>query len=355
MPFGYLETTYIDFPANVDESYIRGLENQEGMPFTEVISEADNRLGALNGSLDPLLADLLTTTTEPTADDTAPVAFTIEQRTERTIGRPQISDESAHMLPITGYDIALGFTEDFLMTAPRRRILNQLDGVIAGFRHLYRKVALTRLTSDAEVPVDKKTSATSPGFAGSGTSSNVFVRPFPDGSALSGGYTLYWRAATSARDVTLKAMRDALLRWQPGPFDLIGSASEIAAIALLADFVPAGSTLVRPGQNTAEALVDPSIYLGVYDKNIRVRLPVLDWTTANVSMFKSYGPLNPANPLAWRYNEKRGRAAFLRYRSLFPLDNAVFIQDFGVGVNNRVAAANAYFASSGSYTPPTIA
>lgn len=354
MPRGYLDTTYIDFPANIDVAYVQGLQTEEGVPFTEILSETDSRLAALDGSLDPLLADLITTTTEPTADDTGPVAFEIEERSERTIARPQITDEAAHMLPIKGYDFTLGFTEDALLRAPRRRILTQLDSMILGLRHLYRKAILTRLTSDAEVAVDKRSTATSPGFAGSGTSSNVFARPFPDGSALSGGYTLYYRAATSARDVTLKAMRDALLRWQPGPFDLIGSVSEISAITALADFVPAGSSLIRPGASTAEALVDPNIYVGVYDKNIRVRLPILDWTSANVSMFKSAGPLAANNPLAWRYDEKRGRSAYLRYRSLFPLDNAVIIQDFGIGVNYRVAAANAYFASSGSYTPPTI-
>lgn len=355
MPFGYLSTAYLDFPANVDEAYIRGLQTQEGVPFAEILTELDSRMGALNTGLDPLLADLLSVTTEAVADDTGPVAFTIEERTERTIARPQVMDESAHMLPLKGYDVTLGFTEDFLMTAPRRRVLNHVDSVIAGWRHLYRKVALTRLTSDAEVAVDKKTSAVSPGFAGSGSGSNVFSRPFPDGSALSGGYTLYYRAATSARDATLKTMRDDLARWNDPPFDLIGSAAEITAIQALADFVSVGSALVRPGTTTAEALLDPNVYVGVYAGNIRVRRPVLDWTSANVAMFKTFGPLNPANPLAWRYNPAIGRNAFVRYRDLFPLSNAVVKQDFGIGVNNRVAAALAYFAASGAYTPPSIA
>jgi hypothetical protein len=355
MPFGFMDTTFIDFPANVDVAYIQGLQNREGITFQEIIGEIDTRLGVLAGAIDPLLADLITVTTEPTADDTAPVAFTIEERSERTIARPQLAEESAHMLPIKGYDVALGFTEDFLMNAPRRRVLNQVDSVVAGLRHLYRKLILTRLTSDAEIGVDKKTSATSPGFAGSGSGSNVFSRPFPNGSALTGGYTQYYRAATSARDVTLKAMRDQLALWQEPPFDLIGSASEIAAISLLPDFVSAGSVLVRPAQTVAEALLNPDTYVGVYDKNIRVRKPVLDWTSANVVMFKSFGALNPANPLAWRYDPQRGRNAFVRFRSLFPLDNAVILQDLGIGVNNRVAAALAYFAASGNYTPPTIA
>jgi hypothetical protein len=234
------------------------------------------------------------------------------------------------------------------------RVLTQVDSVILGLRTMYRKQALIRLFSDDEVAVDRRTTAVSPGFAGSGTGLNAFSRPYPSGAALGGGYTHYYRAAAADRAATIKTARDQLRKWQSGPFDLIGSAAEITAIKLLSDFVPAGSALVRPGQSTAEALVDAELYEGVYDGDIRVRKPVEDFTDANFAIFKTFGPLNPLNPLAWRYDDVEGRNAYVRYRALFPLDQAIVRQSFGIGVNNRVAAALVHIDSSGSYDPPTI-
>lgn len=355
MPFGFLDTRYIDFPSSVDVAYIQGLQNREGVSFAEIVAELDRRLVALNSSLDPLLAALMYVTSETFADNTGPVAFTIEERSERTIARPQLAEALAHMLAIKGWDVSLGFTEDFLMGARMDRIITQFDSIVAGLKHLYRVRGLTRLFSTAEVPVDRKTSATSPGFAGSGTGSNAFTRPFPDGSALSGGYTNYWRDTAANRAVLIAAMIAHIQRWAEPPFDYLGSAAETTAVQALAGFVPAGSALVRVGAGTAEALVDPNVYIGVYNGVLRIRKPLLDFTTAHFAIFKSFGNLAPGNPLVWRYDPKRGRYAYVRYRSLFPLDQAVVIQDFDINVGNRVAAELALVAASGSYAAPTIA
>lgn len=356
MPFGYMDTHYIDFPAGVDVDYINGLRTRAGVDFPRIIREIDSRLAALNTTLDPLVAALLAPpTTELYADGTGPVAFTIEKKSEYTTARPQLAEGQAHMLGISDWDVALGLTEDGLEAMSLNRILTNVDSLFLGYRRLYLLEALRRLFNDAEVRLDAKTTATSPGFAGSGTGDNVFSRPYPNGTALPGGYTHYYRDTTANRAVAIKAARDRLLMWNPGPFDLIGSQTAIDAVAALGDFVSAGSELIRVGSGTAEAQVDADIYIGVYDKNIRVRKPVTEISGDYAAVVKTRGAFAPENPLIWRYDEMRGRNAYIRYRSLYPLDQAMLLQKFGINVNNRTAAALIRFAASGAYSAPTIA
>jgi hypothetical protein len=358
MAFGYLDTQYIDLPDNLDPAYLHGLQTRAGVSFPQILSELDGRLGALNGALDPLVASLLYPTTDVEVDATGVPNFDIEEATERTVARPQTVDVNGHLLPIRAYDVATGFTEDGLMDLPLRKITQQFDAIVGGYRHLYRKAALTRLFDDSEVLVDRssKTAVKSPGFAGSGTGDNAFTQAYPDGTALPGGYTHYYRDTTANRATVIKAARDRLKKWNAGPFDLIGSQTTVDAIVALGspDFVPAGSALVRVGTGTAEALVDPLRYIGVYAGDIRVWMAVTDFTSDHAAIFKSFGALNPRNPLAWRYDERIGRNAYVRSRDLFPLANAFVKQKFGIGVSNRVAAALIKFASSGNYAMPTI-
>ncbi|OJW05788.1 MAG: hypothetical protein BGO39_05010 [Chloroflexi bacterium 54-19] len=355
MPRGILDTSYIDLPAGLDEAYIRGLQNRAGVDFTRILAELDQRLRALNTGVDPLVPALVKVTTEVETDTTQPVALQVEERSEYTIARPQMVEGQAIMIPIRNYDISLEFTEDGLMAMSLGRIMTNVDSVLLGIRRLHLLQTLNRLFSDAEIRVAKKTSVTSPGFAGSGTGSNVFTGPYPDGTALPGGYTHYVRDTTANRAAAITSALAMLKKWHKGPFDLIGSQTAVDAIAALgSDYVPVGSPLVRPAQGTAEALLDPDVYVGTYKGVIRVRVPRTEWTDDTISIFKSYGDFADQNPLAWRYDEKIGREAYVRSRSLFPLDQAAVLQSFGVGVNNRVGAVNIKFAANGSYAAPAL-
>lgn len=356
MPFGILDTKYIDFPANVDPRYLEGLRTRAGVDFARILREIDSRLGALNTNVDPLVAQLITPTTEIFADTSTQTAFEINERGEYTLARPQLAEGQANMLPLRGYDASLGFTEDGLESMSLSRILLNVESLFAGWRRLHRKEVLKRLFSDAEVRVDAKTTVTSPGFAGSGTGDNVFAGTYPDGTALPGGYTHYYVVASGSLATGLKTALARLRRWYTGPFDIIAPQAQVDAIVALGapDFVSAGSVLVRLGDGTAQALVDPNMYVGVFNGDARVRLAITDTASPNIAIFKSFGNLNPMNPLAWRYDEVRGRQAVVRYRSLYPLDQAVMKQDFGVGVNNRTAAALIFIDAGSTYTPPTI-
>ncbi|HEY0006926.1 MAG TPA: hypothetical protein VGB17_19255, partial [Pyrinomonadaceae bacterium] len=75
MPFGTLDTKYIDLPANIDPRYIEGLRTRAGVDFPRILREIDSRMGALNGFVDPFVASVITPTTEVSADGSSATAF----------------------------------------------------------------------------------------------------------------------------------------------------------------------------------------------------------------------------------------------------------------------------------------
>lgn len=355
MAFGIIDTSFIDWPANVDATYLRGLQTRSGLQFADLAGRLDAGMAMVNAGVDPVLSLLLAPpTTQEYAQGGRTSRMVATKKSQYTLARPQQVERIANMLPIDEYEIALGFTEDGLMEMSLDDFQAQVDGMVAGWDMLHRAEVLSRLFSDAEVPVGLGTTSTSPGFAGSGTGSNVFTGLYPDNTALPGGYSHYYRDTTANFIATVKSMRDRLLKWHMGPFNFIGSAARVAALVADAGFISAGSPLVRVGDATAEALVDADTYLGVFDKDIRVHKSINDFTTDQWSVFKSYGPLNPRNALIWRYDPLRGVDAYVRSRELFPLAEAVSLQKFGVGVNDRTAATLGYAAASGVYVAPTL-
>ncbi len=355
MAFGLIDTSYIDFPSNVDATYLRGLQLRSGLNFTDFASRLDAALGAVNTGVDPLMAALLAprTTTE-FAFGGRSSGMRVSKGSQYTMARPQQVERTAHMLAIDDLEISLGFTEDGLQEISLDNFQANVDALREALERAARADTINRLFSAVEIPVGKGTAATSPGFAGSGTGGNVFAATYPDGTALPGGYSHYYRDINANRAAVVKSARNRLQKWARGPFDIIGSQVSIDALVALADFIPAGSPLIRMGATSNEALVDPIQFLGVYDKNIRVWMPLTDFTEDVYAIFKTYGTLAANNPLVWRYDTLRGPDAYVRSRELFPLALSEAKWRYGVNVQNRVAAALITIAASGAYTPPVL-
>lgn len=363
MPFGLFDTTQIDYPANIDQAYINGLRTRAGLEFPAVLREIDQRITALNTTLDPLVAGLISTTTDAVVEGTGGGAFTVERKAEYALPRPQINTQADWMLPIYDYDVSTSFTEDGLEGMSMTRLLSQIDGILGGYRAAHRREAFKRLFDASEQRIAVNSASVSPGFAGSGTGLNVWTTPYPDGSALPGGYTHYFAADTDNAGelkTVLKAAVARLRMWRKGPFDLVANSAMIALITAMTgsdasdSFVSAGTLLVRAGTSTQEALVDAKIYLGVLFGDVRVHMAITDTTSPNIAIYASAGPLNEENPLVWRYDESQGRGAILRYRDFYPLSQAIVKQRFGIGVKKRTAAVLIYAASGATvYVTPT--
>lgn len=356
MPRGILDTTWINFPPNVDEAYIRGLSTPRGVSFQRVLALIDQRLRAFAATADPLVAALVSFTDAADVDGSGPTAFELEEETEYGLPRPELGERRGHMLPFRKYAKALGFTEEGLYETTEAEILRQVDNMLLTFTRGRTLTVLRRLFSDDEYFVDRKTTTVSPGFAGSGTGDNVFGGTYPDGTALPDPYTHYFRDTVANADVAADAMIALLERWHPAPYDMVGGSAAIDAIASETGFVASGSPLIRPAAGTAEALVDSSRFIGVYANKVRVWSSRLELgAEPHMAIFKTYGNFDPRNPLRVRIDPRFGRGAEVKFRSFFPLDQAVMRARWGVGVGDRTAATLARLAASGNYEDPTIA
>lgn len=358
MAFGLIDTSYIDWPSNVDAAYLRGLQTRSGLNFTDLAGRVDAAMAAVNTGVDPLLAALLA---PPTTTLSAPGGrngtMQVAKKSQYTVPRPQQVARTAHMLAIDEVEIGLGFTEDGLQEISIDDFQAQVDAMREALERYARAETLSRLFSDAEVVVDpiNPTTATSPGFAGSGTGGNAFAGNYPDGTALPGGYTHYYRDSSANRVAIIASAIARMRKWYAGPFDMIGSAAFIASVvADTANFVSAGSLLVRPGLGTATTALDASQYVGAYMGDIRVWAAVNDYTEDTGAIFKTFGNFAANNALVWRYDDLRGPDAYVRSRQMFPLAEAIAMWKFAPNVNNRTAASLIRIAGSGSYTPPVF-
>lgn len=356
MAFGYIDTTYVDLPDGLDEGYLRGLETRSGLSVAQMIQDVDAAMRAVNEGADPLVADLVGFTADPVGGTRGTSTKRVERAGEYTYSRPQYSAVAGHMLPITKHNMVLGFTEDGLEEITLARFRQELDDMVAGWQRFYVAEVLNRMFSSAEIPVGEGTTVLSPGFAGSGTGSNVFTGVYPNGFDLPGGYTHYAYSTPANLATTIATYLERLEQWHTPPFDLVASANMLGEITGLAGFVDAGSALVRQGIGTAEALVDPTVYVGVLNGKIRVRHAHQGLGTGkHAAIFKTYGAFDARNPLKWRYDELRGRDVFVRSRSSFPLADAVSLQWLGIGVGDRAGAVLLFVDTAPSeYEDPTI-
>lgn len=356
MPFGIIDTTYVDLPAGIDDAYVRGLQTRAGLSVADMIREVDAAMTAINEGADAIVADLTFQTSDVQAGVRGIGTKTVMRAGEYTVGRGQQSKRASHMLPIAKYEVVTGFTEDGLEAISLSSFRQELNDIVQAYQRFYVAQTLDRLFSAAEVPVDEGTSVLSPGFAGSGTGANVFGGNYPDGTALPGGYTHYAYTSVANLATAIKTYTARLLKWHTGPFELIASPSALDLVTALPGFVFAGSPLIRPAQGTAEALVDPANYVGVLNGVLRVRKAVEGiGSTNHIAIFKSYGQFDSRNPLAWRWDPIKGKDVFTRSRALYPLADSVVLQWLGIGVYDRVGAALIYVNDAAvAYVAPTI-
>lgn len=353
MANGYLDSQNIDFAVGQTESRLRNMTNRLGISFAEFIARVDGAITAVNQPAG-LIGELCYRTSDDRRTGDYGGSKVFRRAAEYSPERPQKGAGSGWLLPLYENEMALGFTKKALDVMSISTFEGELSTTVQAIQRGQRADVLTRLFLDTEMGLDNDGVGATPGFAGSGTGANAYAGPLPPGV---GTLSLYQRVASAA----LAGAVDSAQTWLQffhgmESFDLVGSASAIALVAALPKFVKAGDVLVRPAQGTAEALVDPTIHLGVLNGNIRVRLPEAQLTGDAVGIYKSYGIDNQQNPLAWRYSDIWGADAWVEDRELYPLANALVKQNFGIGVNTRVGAALIAIAASGSYAAnaPTI-
>lgn len=354
MPQGYIDSHNFDWASGQTESKLRNMTNRLGISFTEFIDRVDGAITAVNSPNDPLIESLIFRTSEDRVTGGTSSDKVLERSAEYTIPRPQRGKGSGWLLPLYENAITLGFTKKALDVMTLDSFERELATTVQAIRRGNRADVLEALTGDDERPLDNDGTGLTPGFIGSGTSTNAYVGPVPPGETL-GSYTLYRRFATTGLEANVKTAFEAWAWFFPGEtFELVAPSAGLATVVAFDGFESTGSPLVRPAMGSAEALLDPSIYAGALFGQIAVRKAETQMTGTSFTIFRSGGSNNSQNPLAWRYSDIWGPNAWVEDRELYPLANAVVNHNYGVGVYNRAGALNISVAGSGDYTPPTV-
>lgn len=353
MPFGLIDTQFIDFAEGQSDARLRTLQNRLGINFTEFINRVDAAVGAIN-TPDPLISALTYRTDQDLVQGEFSSTKVFGRQAEYTVARPQRGVGRGHSLPFYFNEIGLGFTRRALELISLTQFENEVRSTIQAVRRGMRADGLERLFDPGEFSLDDDGNGASPGFAGSGTGTNTFQGMFPGGTTTDANYTHYGYTTEANLAAALDTYLGRVRNFHPAPYDLIGSPDAIAMVMRLDKFVPAGSALVRPGMGTAEALVDPEQYVGVYDGVVRVRAGDYQIDGDALAIVKTYGDNNMNNPLAWRFDPNYGTDAYVEDRSLYPLSEALVQLHYGVGTNRRTGAALLSIGAATEYVAPAI-
>lgn len=351
-------------PANWDAGMLSRLALATGETYEQLLTDIASALAIANGTLttNPVVASLVSTTTDATLEYRTGVSNGFEVHTEYAQPDAQRAGVTGGMLPMTAWDRKFGWTWDFLRKARRSQLDADIGSGMADLQNLWEKAVLTRLfksTYDAvgtgrSVPIAD---------AGVADASYVPINMPNRAAAFASSHTHLLRL----NGITQANIETAVLTlWEHGydaPYDMIIAQADVGAwetVANVTGFVKKANGLIRYGVTTAIAEVDND-FIGVIETaygSVRVRasarVPTAYW-----AVYKSFGSMDSRNPLVMRESPQFGSGAVLlsgrQYNiQQFPLEGAILFSEFGVGVADRTAAAIVYNYTSGNYVIPTI-
>lgn len=366
MTVGMNDLKNIALPSAWDAAELQRLQLRDGTTYAALIQDINDALQLATQALqNGYMANLFSLTTEAAVEYRIGVSNGYEDHTEYAQPDAQRGETSGHMLPISKKDRKLGWTQDFLEESRRTKIDADIMSLIDDTKDAFEKAVLTRLFKMEEETGKRY-----------GLGSSGYSVPFADGG---GGTIAFTPIAVSARGGTFAASHDhysykngitqANLNlavkdlWEhgfDGPYELIVSLADLGSwqtVANVTGYKEKPDPSVVYGISTSLANVSEDYTGGVTTPygfcrlHATGRVPTKMWCVT-----KSWGKNDPRNPLMVRYDELYGFGPKLMVEnvSLYPLQGAIAVMKFGVGVNDRVQAVLVENDSSGDYTTPTI-
>ncbi|MFA4972552.1 MAG: hypothetical protein WC683_08045 [bacterium] len=358
---GYNDLKQYALPSYWDAAELRKWQLIDGTTYDQFVADIGRALAIQNGQIlsDPLIASLVSTTTEMATEYQVGVSNGMQKHTEYARPEQRRGATTGHMLPLEAYDRGLGWTWDMLRKARRIQLDADIASAMADVRNQWEKDILTRLFKSTYTAVGS--SGRSMPLADGGTADAAYI---PIAVPARGGTFLYTHDHISnLNGITQANIETAVANlWEHGydaPFDIVAAYADLSSwtnTTNVTGFVPKANGLIRYG-NTADLAQVDETYVGVIETDygpirLRVtgRIPTTYW-----AIYKSYGANDQRNPLVIRLSDYGVGAVLLKGDHIreYPLEEAILFSEFGVGVANRVGAC-AYINSAGGYTDPTI-
>lgn len=340
--------------TGVDATELAKLSLQDGTTGATVMSLLESGLAAVNLEINnsSLYSSLWSVGDSVEVFYRTGTNMAFGEREEYSRPDAQRAEMEGHMLPIKDYDIALGWTWDYIRKAYMPRIEADIASVLNAARDLTRQKVLGRLLAKTDDTGQSKglgTTGISPGFATTAASTGVdFTPPTFAGNVFANTHEHYAIGATSITDAQFVTnMKNLREHGHRGPYDLLISVTDEGTVRALGAgvFIPNVDPTIT--QNSASATLTnlgPE-YIG-YLANSYARVRVVDGMPANYTvMFKSYGANSPLNPLRVRLGKGESSLRFVAFPDpgsgtspANPLGTLMGWTEFGVGVNDRTAA-----------------
>lgn len=273
------------------------------------------------------------------------------------------SDEIGHMLPLTPYEDAVGWDEEYLLNGSRRQVQFDLQLITERWRNRFDYEFVTRILTDTENAIGS--SGYDVGWAiGTGTNVN-YIPPQWRGHIFSSSHTHYlYKDSDSDTYADLLNSMVQQLRHHGfgGRLVCLVSEDDLASYTALSGYAEWIPPEIRLGVTTT-ADTPKWVYDGMFEgvpgelfgffKSTRgmvelryhERIP-----TGYAWMTKSFGNLSPQNGVAIRRHPSVPfglRPDAQLTKSINPsLEYVRFLGRFGVGVNDRLNGVAGYIASA---------
>ena len=359
MALGPRDTSSLVMLTGWDATALKNWQLQDGTTITQVQSEMNAALGALNNEFSSgIWGGLVSFQDRPDVEYRMGTSNGMELHTE--YGRPdaQRAVTEGHMLPYQKYDRGLGWTWDYLEDARMEQLRADVADAIKDVRDRYRVSVLTRLLKRGDDSGANKglgTGGISPGFATTAGSTGVdFTPPTYGGTSFANTHEHYVSIAGGAftNAVFTDARSELREHGHEPPYVFLAGTADETTISGLTNFVPAAATGIRYGNTVDLANVaQDSIAPGVYP--IGVISDFVVYIVAGIPQYygfgyKSYGNLSQRNPLRIRTTKGMGRPMAMASNDprngspAHPLQYMMLQFRFGVGVYDRTNGTARY-------------
>lgn len=363
---GVRDLKTIGLPDTWSASEVLKTRLASGETFADFMRTLGAAIPALNTSLVTgefqLLGRLVAYTTDDLVEyPSGTQGNGVRRATEYADPIPSRGAVAGHMLPIEGWEVALGWTVAGLRKARQSQLDADVRAAVTDMKEMWQKLLLQRLFQMEPDPVGTITNA-SPGFADGGLATTQYAPPpSPRGMRFSNTHNHYLRLATLDENAVKQAVEHLWEHGHNAPYTIVASWADRATWAGMPGWVKPTYPGIRPA-TTETRLEAPTTapydgYLEVDTYGIAqvVFSPLVPG--GYFAVYREYGVLDSRNPLRVRWDDKLGVGWNLwPGRDFGKRALAMFYAEFGVGVGaDRTNGVCVKIASSGAYTSPQIA
>ena len=364
---GFADLKDTSLPTLWDEDAITKVKLADGSSFAEMVGRAQAAMSLLNRELlsMPVYSSLYAVQDNMEMEYAVGVNNSVEEATEYSAPVPHKGKSTGHMLPITPYDVALGWTQMYLRNARSSKLDLDIRQMVVSWRKKFQQTLLSRFfTSDANAV--GSTSSDVP-FADGGSADSTYVPP----ESSSGEVFLYTHnhflgysetgitSGTFDNNALSVAVEHLQEHDTDGPFVAMCSRADIGSWAAVDGFKPPTWSGINYQQSAVERsqFGDIRSYFGAVETDYGL---VNLWATPRIPT-GNFGviPITPEDgmgrPLRMRINPNFGFGVNLVPGNWInaPALLVVAFAEFGIGVGNRVGGVCVDLGAS-SWAAPTI-